>query len=216
MRLAQSASHVYSCLLQGWDWIDEGRTKRQHKKGFISTNPGDYIDLEVGDFLSPARVSPKDLTLRWGKLMGRPLQACAAILGIWLALFNYAFLSQRIGRLWLGSHYISCNRSVSHLYTFIVQVPLYYVPKLSSKYLVAIGGLISYQHMGTMELKCIGGCSCPLIRFNMFHAQVQYFFHVKACILIAASTVHEIETLDMNGRIKQHLLHSQIITLPSW
>lgn len=57
----------------------------------------------------------------------------------------------------------------------IVQVPLERLARFASKkgqYLVGVGGLISYQHMGSMDVECSGGCSCPALKHNMFHNQV--------------------------------------------
>ena len=57
------------------------------------------------------------------------------------------------------------------------QVPLDYVPASASSrhFLVGVGGLISYQHMGSMELKCSGGCTCPALHHDMFHSQAGPF-----------------------------------------
>ena len=54
-----------------------------------------------------------------------------------------------------------------------LQVPLDYVAAAdqTNHFLVGVGGLISYQHMGSMTLNCSGGCSCPTIHHNMYHAQ---------------------------------------------
>ena len=31
----------------GWFWADEGRTRKQHKWGFISLTPGNTLDIQV-------------------------------------------------------------------------------------------------------------------------------------------------------------------------
>ena len=56
-----------------------------------------------------------------------------------------------------------------------LQVPIERLLSASPKLrhlLVGLGGLISYQHMGSMLLKCRGGCSCPSLNHNMHHDQV--------------------------------------------
>lgn len=45
---------------------------------------------------------------------------------------------------------------------------------MHEQFLVGIGGLISYQHMGSMKLNCKGGCSCLSLTYNMHHAQVSF------------------------------------------
>ena len=36
-----------SCVLQGWQWLDEGKTRQQHKWGYISLDPGAQLDIQV-------------------------------------------------------------------------------------------------------------------------------------------------------------------------
>lgn len=38
---------------RGWQWVDEGKTRQQHKRGFVSLTPGSQLKIRVG-FLSRA------------------------------------------------------------------------------------------------------------------------------------------------------------------
>ena len=35
------------CVLQGWQWTDEGKTRQQHKRGYISLQPGAQLNIQV-------------------------------------------------------------------------------------------------------------------------------------------------------------------------